>query len=132
METCRQAGLPHPYLRPCSLMVAMISRQCISRHDLRQRSGIRWWVAICLAGALSPAVTWAQSITTDGSLGPAQTLVGPNYTISAGLGQQVGGNLFHSFGVFGLPTGSTATFTGPGTATDVLGRVTAGSASSIN
>ena len=50
----------------------------------------------------------AQHITVDGRFSPAQTLVGPNYWIGANLGKQVGSNLFHSFGQFGLATGESA------------------------
>jgi filamentous hemagglutinin family protein len=74
----------------------------------------------------------AQHITIDGSLSPAQTLVGPNYAIGANLGRQVGGNLFQSFGALALSSGEKATFTGPATVTNVIGRVTGGSPSSIN
>jgi len=49
----------------------------------------------------------------DGRLSPAQTLAGPNYAICANLGRQVGGNLFHSFGAFGLNRGGIVTFSGP-------------------
>ena len=63
------------------------------------------------AAAISPGA--AQSITIDGSLSPARTLSGPNYTIGADLGKQVGGNLFQSFGRFGLANGESATFAGP-------------------
>lgn len=38
----------------------------------------------------------------DGSLGPQVTLPGPHYQISAELGQQQGGNLFHSFLEFNI------------------------------
>jgi len=74
----------------------------------------------------------AQNITVDGRLSPAQTLAGPNYTISASLGRQVGGNLFHSFGKFGLSTAESATFTGPNTVNNIIGRVTGGTPSSID
>src|SRR5687768_1008754 len=53
-------------------------------------------------------------ITTDGSLGSAGALTGPNYTINSTLGQINGNNLFHSFGVFNVNTGESATFNGPG------------------
>ena len=82
--------------------------------------------------ALLPATAWAQRITVDGRLSPAQTLAGPNYAITAGLGKQVGGNLFHSFGKFGLVQGESATFSGPVSVTNVVGRVTGGAASSID
>ena len=48
-----------------------------------------------------------QGITVDGRLSPAQTLAGPNYAIGADLGRQVGRNLFHSFGAFGLSRSET-------------------------
>src|SRR3954447_22928359 len=73
-----------------------------------------------------------QGITVDGRLSPAQTLPGPNYAIGADLGRQVGGNLFHSFGRFGLSAGESATFSGPGTVANVIGRVTGGAQSSID
>jgi large exoprotein involved in heme utilization and adhesion len=73
----------------------------------------------------------AQHITADGRFSPAQTLVGPNYWIGANLGKQVG-NLFHSFGQFGLATGESAAFSGPATISNVIGRVTCGSTSSID
>jgi filamentous hemagglutinin family protein len=85
-----------------------------------------------LAGVAVSGPAAAQHITVDGSLSPAQTLIGPNYGIGANLGRQVGGNLFQSFGIFGLSQGESATFSGPNTVTNVIGRVTGGSTSSIN
>ena len=61
-----------------------------------------------------------------------ETLVGPNYSIGANLGKQVGSNLFHSFGQFGLATGESATFSGPATISNVIGRVTGGNPSWID
>jgi outer membrane autotransporter protein len=81
---------------------------------------------LCLAGALWPGRVQAQNITTDGSLGPAQTLTGPNYTIGSALGQQAGANLYQSFGTFAPTAGESATFTGSGV-TNILARVTGGS-----
>jgi large exoprotein involved in heme utilization and adhesion len=63
-------------------------------------------------------------INTDGSLGTATTLTGPNYTIPPELGQQKGSNLFHSFGNFNVNKDESATFTGPDGITNVIGRVT--------
>jgi filamentous hemagglutinin family protein len=74
----------------------------------------------------------AQNITIDGRFSPAQALVGPNYSITAGLGKQVGSNLFHSFGQFGLATGESAAFSGPPTINNVIGRVTSGNRSAID
>ncbi len=88
------------------------------------------WLAALVA--LPGSEVRAQGITVDGRLSPAQTLAGPNYAIDAGLGRQVGGNLFHSFGAFGLKAGETATFSGPPSVGNVIGRVTGGAASSID
>jgi filamentous hemagglutinin family protein len=79
-----------------------------------------------------PRAASAQRITIDGRFSPAQTLVGPNYAISANLGRQVGSNLFHSFGQFGLSGGESATFSGPAAISNVIGRVTGGNQSNIN
>lgn len=84
----------------------------------------------CFLSILSSSSTHAQ-ITLDGSLGPKGALTGPNYTIDADVGKQVGGNLFHSFGEFNVNTGESATFTGPDTVDNVIGRVTGGNFSFI-
>ena len=77
------------------------------------------------------AVSQAQ-LTLDGSLGPRGPLVGPHYRIGAEFGQSRGRNLFHSFGQFNLGTGESATFTGPSTVLNIVGRVTGGQPSSID
>jgi filamentous hemagglutinin family protein len=89
-------------------------------------------LAIYTFASAVPRVASAQHITIDGRLSPAKTLVGPTYTIGANLGKQVGSNLFQSFGLFGLTTGESATFSGPVSVSNVIGRVTGGSPSSIN
>ena len=91
-------------------------------------------LALVAAGSLAvvPRMSAAQNITVDGRFSPAQTLRGPNYAIDANLGKQVGGNLFHSFGQFGLATGESAAFKGPATISNVIGRVTGGNPSSID
>jgi hypothetical protein len=48
------------------------------------------------------ALRTSAQITTDGSLGQALNLPGPDYKIRAKLGQQHGPNLFHSFRGFGV------------------------------
>ena len=81
--------------------------------------------------ALVSTVAQAQ-ITTDGTMGPAGTLPGPDYQIGADLGRQVGGNLFHSFGQFSINTGESATFSGPNSVSNIIGRVTGGNESFID
>lgn len=78
-------------------------------------------------------VNTAQSgVTLDGTLGPAGTLPGPDFQITADLGQQVGGNLFHSFGQFSIHTSESATFSGPNSISNIIGRVTGGEVSFID
>jgi len=95
-------------------------------------------LAIGLLTLDQPRPVLAQHITIDKSFGTAQTLVGPNYTIGPNLGKQVGGNLFHSFRQFSLsnaPVPESATFTSTGSTgaiSNVIGRVTGGSPSSVD
>jgi filamentous hemagglutinin family protein len=79
----------------------------------------------------SATVPHAQ-ITLDGSLGPKGPLTGPAYTIDSKVGQLRGNNLFHSFGQFNVHTNESATFTGPSTVENVIGRVTGGQQSFID
>ena len=95
--------------------------------------------AICSLAITAPpqsAVAQQHNITIDRTFGSPQTLTGPSYSIAASFGRQVGSNLFHSFGQFGLSSGESATFTAPaGNASainNVIGRVTGGNQSSIN
>ncbi len=78
-----------------------------------------------------PALSQGQ-ITLDGSLGPRGPLTGPNYRIDANVGQIRGSNLFHSFGQFNVRTDESATFAGPNTITNIVGRVTGGERSLID
>ncbi len=84
-----------------------------------------------LAALLAAAPVQAQ-IVTDGSVGPKVSLRGGEIEIGADLGTRRGDNLFHSFEKFGIATGQTATFTGPGTVKNVISRVTGGEVSNID
>jgi filamentous hemagglutinin family protein len=88
------------------------------------------WLAVSTALAASAAAN--AQIRTDGTLGPAQALAGPNFAIPASLGQQAGANLFHSFAQFGIPTGGSATFSGPNGIGNIISRVTGTEVSSID
>lgn len=66
------------------------------------------------------------AITLDGSMGQGGSLSGPDYAITSDLGRQLGANLFHSFGTFNLANGESATFSGPGSVANIIGRVTGG------
>src|SRR3954468_19835788 len=86
---------------------------------------------LLLAALLAAAPVQAQ-IVTDGSVGRRESLSSSQMNIGADLGTQVGGNLFHSFEKFGIATGQSATFTGPGDIKNVISRVTGGEISNID
>lgn len=71
-------------------------------------------------------------VVTDGRVGPAASLNGPDYAIPETLGTISGRNLFHSFRTFSLNRGETATFTGPDYIGNVISRVTGGDISFID
>ena len=71
-------------------------------------------------------------IITDGTVGPAQSLSGPDYQIPQNLGTTTGDNLFHSFERFGLTQNESASFTGANSIQNVISRVTGGETSSID
>jgi filamentous hemagglutinin family protein len=71
-------------------------------------------------------------VITDGSLGAPLNLPGPDFQIEANLGQQMGGNLFHSFQDFNLQNHESATFSGPDSVNIIFSRVTGGNPSQIN
>src|SRR4051812_41364316 len=87
--------------------------------------------SLLLAALLAAAPVQAQ-IVTDGSVGPKVSLRGGEIEIGANLGTRRGDNLFHSFEKFGIATGQTATFTGPGDIKNVISRVTGGEVSNID
>ncbi|MEK8015640.1 MAG: filamentous hemagglutinin N-terminal domain-containing protein, partial [Candidatus Parabeggiatoa sp.] len=71
-------------------------------------------------------------VITDGTLGTATSLPGPNYLIDDSLGQQMGGNLFHSLQTLNLNAAESATFTGPNSIANILTRITGGDSSFID
>ena len=77
-------------------------------------------------------ITAHAEVITDGSLGQNVNLSGPNFKITSDLGQQHGGNLFHSFQDFNINLGESATFSGPNSVQNVISRVTGGNPSYIN
>jgi filamentous hemagglutinin family protein len=91
---------------------------------------------VLIMGLMLPLALSARSaraqIVTDGSVGPALALTGPNFQISERLGQTRGQNLFHSFQDFNLARGEAATFSGSPSIANILARVTGGRFSSID
>ena len=88
------------------------------------------WLALAFVGLFSGSV--CSDIVTDGSLGPAGPLNGPDFQITASLGKQAGNNLFHSFKTFDLFNGERATFSGPANVENIFSRVTGGNFTTIN
>jgi filamentous hemagglutinin family protein len=88
--------------------------------------------ALFTTGLLTLTLTARAQISLDGTLGKSGALPGPNYQIGANLGQQQGGNLFHSFRDFNLQSHESATFSGPINVQNVISRVTGGNPSSID
>ncbi len=106
------------------------------QHKIKNQKPFQIAVSACLILLAFVTISHAD-ITTDGTVGPAQTLVpggttGQDYTIPADLGTQKGSNLFHSFGQFNVDTGERATFTGPSDIQNIINRVTGGNASRID
>jgi len=90
-------------------------------------------ICVAVAGALCAfAPAHAQQIRTDGTLGAVQGFTGVGSAIPASLGRQAGGNLFHSFSIFNVPTGGSATFDGPPQISNIISRVTGGQVSTID
>ncbi|MBF0368719.1 MAG: filamentous hemagglutinin N-terminal domain-containing protein [Magnetococcales bacterium] len=97
------------------------------------------FAAICLGGLLVTSTVWAgtgDGIALDGSIGAeaggSLTPVAGNYAITSDMGEQAGGNLFHSFSDFNLETNESATFSGPDSVTNIISRVTGGNDSWID
>lgn len=84
------------------------------------------------AALLCAALAAPAAVKTDGTVGPRRTLAGPSFNVGADLGQQRGGNLFHSFTTLDLAAGESATFSGPSSVHNVLARVTGGAVTSID
>ena len=76
------------------------------------------------------SVAQAPAITADGTLGTVVGRFGDAYSIDAGTIR--GNNLFHSFSLFNVPTGGSATFLGPSSIANILSRVTGGQQSIID
>ncbi|MBD2492890.1 S-layer family protein [Nostoc sp. FACHB-280] len=70
-------------------------------------------------------------VTTDGTLGTEISQPSSN-SFDITKGTQNGSNLFHSFGQFSIPNGTTVTFQNPTSVQNIFARVTGGSLSEID
>jgi filamentous hemagglutinin family protein len=92
-------------------------------------------ISILVSGIVLPGIlltlTYAgSSITSDGTMGTNVSQAGKVYNIDGGTIR--GGNQFHSFGLFSVGTGDTASFNGPSVISNIIGRVTGGQQSVID
>ena len=99
----------------------------MNRHNKTSITGTAAALLLCLV----PGATNAE-ITTDGTMGPATSLTGPDFAITEDLGTRRGANRFHSFQRFGIASGESATFSGAADISNVINRVTGGEASGID
>ncbi|MGB3638970.1 MAG: filamentous hemagglutinin N-terminal domain-containing protein [Rivularia sp. (in: cyanobacteria)] len=79
------------------------------------------------SGIVLPVVA---QVTSDGTTNTTVTSSGNNFNILNGI--QKGNNLFHSFGEFSLPTGSSVTFSNSTDVVNIINRVTGGNISNID
>lgn len=97
------------------------------------RSPLRYLLALLASAAPAALSSEAQAqAVTDGTAGAATSLPGPDFVVPHTLGTTSGTNLFHSFTSFDVPTGGSATFTGPAGYDNVISRVTGGATSTID
>lgn len=91
-----------------------------------------WPFRVFLGFVWSVSMAMANGLSTDGTMGAAQTLSGVSVTVPQSLGTTAGNNLFHSFSEFNIVPGQTVRFTGSNSLQNVISRVTGPDSSSIN
>lgn len=92
---------------------------------------LRYGIATGIAWAI-PAIVYAQ-VLPDGTLPTIVDSVGQGTTnVVITGGTQIGGNLFHSFQEFSVPTGGAAIFDNPPDVANIISRVTGGNLSIID
>jgi filamentous hemagglutinin family protein len=83
--------------------------------------------------AINPVTAQDAPIATDGTLSTTvNSTDGSNLNFTIENGDRSGGNLFHSFSRFSVPTNGSAVFQNPTDVQNVIGRVTGGSLSNID
>ncbi len=91
-----------------------------------------WAVIGAVLFLIFPFCSAYSEVVTDGSVGSAGPIAGPNYAIVNTLGTQSGGNLFHSFSAFNVSAGEVAIFSGPASVQRIITRITGGQLTTID
>jgi len=112
--------MPDPGFRPCGPASGL------------RGSIIFMYGSILAVFLLALSAASQADISTDGTMGPATNLTGPDYAITQDLGTRTGNNLFHSFQRFSIHSGESGTFSGDAGINNVIGRVTGGEISNID
>lgn len=92
---------------------------------------IETFTCVSQAQLAPPHITIDGSLESTGGSG-AQPFTDTNVEIIQQMGVTRGGNLFHSFGQFNIPTDHSVTFSGDPGIANILSRVTGGNTSNIN
>jgi filamentous hemagglutinin family protein len=88
-------------------------------------------ISLCTLGyLLSTSNISSAQVTSDGTTGTVVNANGNSFEINAGT--RSGGNLFHSFGQFSVPTAGQAVFNNAVDVSNILSRVTGGNISNID
>ncbi|URD50894.1 filamentous hemagglutinin N-terminal domain-containing protein [Chroococcidiopsis sp. CCNUC1] len=117
------------YIAEMYLQISSVSgRWCV-------RLGLAWAItSLSFANAFGGTVTFGSTalaqVVPDNTVGSAVSGVGSEQTITGGTRQ--GGNLFHSFDRFSVPTNGAAIFNNALDIQNILSRVTGGSISNID
>nr|MDZ8007672.1 filamentous hemagglutinin N-terminal domain-containing protein [Nostoc sp. DedSLP05] len=85
-----------------------------------------------ISSAIAPVNCVLAQITPDNTLPNNSSVIREGNTFNIVGGTQAGGNLFHSFGEFSVPTGNSADFNNAVDIQNIISRVTGGSASNID
>ncbi|MGL5076483.1 MAG: filamentous hemagglutinin N-terminal domain-containing protein, partial [Waterburya sp.] len=91
---------------------------------------LRFSLPLYFAVYLIQSHSASAQVTSDGTTGTIVNANGNNFEINEG--KRSGGNLFHSFGEFSVPSGGEAVFNNPVDVDNILSRVTGGEISNID
>jgi filamentous hemagglutinin family protein len=97
---------------------------------LKLHFSLPWFFTVCLATSSLQCNSASAQVTSDGTTGTVVDANGNSFEINSGT--RSGGNLFHSFGEFSVPSGGQAVFNNAVDVSNILSRVTGGNVSNID